>query len=1857
MKPNDTATHPLSARSSEAQPQPGAALRAAPGLIARRSGPGRGLATTPKVRYFLVPDITVSTPGSNQVTAGSFTVSGTASCEKFKDEGAEEVSLGDASETLTSITVTVPGLGVLGATPQGPADAPWTAWVVNVSGAPEGTQVLAVKAFASDSGVDAGGAERDVPVRVDLTPPTLTVNPPSDVVQPAPPYVATISGTAADALAGVAAVEYQVSGGAFVAAGGTTAWVASVTLPGLGLFDLAFRARDAVGNVGALQAVQVRVGDVTPPSLAITAPAEGETFTLTDDGLTLELRGTASDTQTAVSRVEWALDDGAFVAALPKADGDWTTWSATVGIADAGDHVISVRAYDGAQPEPNRATQQVHVVVAKPFESSDPESVFGPTTYLKELLEYATQRVKSSPDGAFITRPMLIDACLQPFDELVHRDLRGAATAPVNPLRVGVEVLRRYLARNALAVPAQAEADYRFAAYEALLAGLGTSYEEIRLARVADDGVRAALAGRLGIGLAQFRPDRLDALLLQPQSLAETDLQTLFGLETTQVKPLADSVVPPGQLVLWQQEHLRNLWQQQDDAARTDFGTPTPVIDPDLLSATDLRTASAGDAAFDLWQARAADVAAHLATLDAQRKAAATQQAGFDAIVGGSVAPIDDLLALQAARSEGEAIDDTLRAWHLDAPAFVHLMRLRELALADGLLESEWEDVCAIVAQVRKIGLHAAWRAEEQGRGVILGPDLFVAAPAAGSPALPAWRAPARARQTWRETLDARVQQDSAVAQALQAVVADAEAAALPALRDACVAATAPDQDPAMLADRLSRELAIDCRDAGKLRTSRVQQALETLQALMFSLRMGRLKDLPPVAGVAHPAADWVLALEPDRLTEAGFDEEWRWMGGYANWIAAIRVFAYPESYLMPSLRPAGQSAAFVTLTQALRNQSRLTPLAARTLAQQYLKDLGTEMGTRLPPELHDGALTLTEALTDTELAQRRSFIAAQFGDVTVPAQVPPHLPEIFFFVPMSLALQLQQAGQFLAALDWIETVYTDHFAAAERKIYRGLVLEETIPTHYQRNPDHWLREQLNPHEIAATRTNAYTRFTLISLVRIYLDYADAEFARDDAEAVVRARSLYVQALQLLALPEMQAPGSGADASPFPPNPVPLALRLRAELNLAKLRDGRNIAGIAREAVSYLGLSTPSVDGLPAAGRAGVAPVGRPTPYRYGVLIERARNLVSIAQQVEQAFLAALEKRDAETYNLMKAGQDLKVAAATVDLHALQVAEADQGIGLAELQRDRAAIQRDTYQSWISAGLNRWEQGTLDDYRRAGQIRNLLAETDAMMTTTQALVSASAGGFLGTGLGGSLWGVGAVGMLASVRAGQAQALNNVEVAAQIGNARASYERRSQEWELQRQLAQADVGIGERQVSLAGAHRDVAVQEQRISSIQRDHAQATVDFLAHKFTNAELYAWMSSVLNGAYSYFLQQATAMAQLAQQQLGFERQQRPPAFIQADYWDPDSNAAAAGASTSTPDRQGLTGSVRLLQDITRLDQFAFDSNRRRLQLSETFSLARLFPVEFQRFRETGVLQFATPMALFDSGFPGHYLRLIKRVRLSMMALVPPVRGVRATLQGSGLSRVVTGGDVFQTQLVRRDPEQIAFTSTANATGLLDLEPEEGLLKPFEGMGVDTTWMLQLPRAANPFAFDGISDVLFSIDYTALQDGAYRRQVIQQLDNRVSAERVLSLRDQYPDQWYALHNPEQSDPPLAARFALAAADFPPNLQDLRVQQVMLAVCRASGQVFEVGPVELSLQPAGGTPAVNGTVASTVDGVASTRRGNGSAWLPFIGQSPAGQWAMTFADSPDLRDRFASEQIDDVLLVLTYEGRTPDWPQ
>ena len=49
-----------------------------------------------------------------------------------------------------------------------------------------------------------------------------------------------------------------------------------------------------------------------------------------------------------------------------------------------------------------------------------------------------------------------------------------------------------------------------------------------------------------------------------------------------------------------------------------------------------------------------------------------------------------------------------------------------------------------------------------------------------------------------------------------------------------------------------------------------------------------------------------------------------------------------------------------------------------------------------------------------------------------------------------------------------------------------------------------------------------------------------------------------------------------------------------------------------------------------------------------------------------------------------------------MQLQILRVQEAEDGLTLANLQQQRAALQVDTYQGFLDAGMNEWEQNLLE---------------------------------------------------------------------------------------------------------------------------------------------------------------------------------------------------------------------------------------------------------------------------------------------------------------------------------------------------------------------------------------------------------------------------------------------------------------------------------------------------------------------------------------------------------------------------------
>jgi hypothetical protein len=1088
-------------------------------------------------------------------------------------------------------------------------------------------------------------------------------------------------------------------------------------------------------------------------------------------------------------------------------------------------------------------------------------------------------------------------------------------------------------------------------------------------------------------------------------------------------------------------------------------------------------------------------------------------------------------------------------------------------------------------------------------------------------------------------------------------------------------------------------------------------------------------------------------------------------------------------------------------------------------------------------------------------LANFNAPLGTSASDIVRVVGVKELLYEAYYFVPMLLALDQQKRGQYKAALNWYRSVYNYTLQvtplANNRKVFYGLVLEETITNSFTHAPN-WLLDPLNPHLIAQTRSNAYTKYTVMNIVQCLFAYADREFTLDTIESVPIARKLYREALDLLstaglslkanacvtisndcidsqtnygtqrlfgngysqlkdkiqalgteslaqtistqvavilnqATPDTAAqklaeafdyvltntpatpivetvmdvvnlqqqrlnnaasyvlalndtkayndfvsvnytntvatisrvdvqelnssqsatrlawltnpesnnsqpynfrfadpisgiqllPGNSGynplnptsttyssnsnysnapeiiEIVPIPPvytplidfvfcmpsNPVYGALELKGNLEMYKIFNCRNIAGMVRE-LDVFAAATDSTSGLPVIGGNGLLNLPgqssfSPSQYRFRVLIERAKQIASQAQQMESLFLSALEKEDNENYSQLRAKQDLETSKATIRLQDLRITQAKDELSMSSLQLDKVTFIQNHYYDLIASGLNDFEFESIS--LMADQVE-VLAES--LPFTTTASIANSVFSIA------NLQGVGDLGSSAFSAWAQKLGANSG-----LNSLLASFQRRSQEWNFQKDLAGFDISLANQQIKISDDNIRIVTQEREIAVLNNDHAKDSLEFIKNKFTNAELYNWMGNVLERSYNYMLNLSTAIARTAEGQLYFERQEQAGPFVLNDYWETPSSGNTAGSSGKAVDRRGLTGSARLLVDITRLDQYAFETNKRKLQLSKTISLSQNFPSEFQRFKETGVLYFDLTNKLFDYDFPGHYLRLINSVKTTVVGLLPVYDGIKATLTAAATSYTVIGGNTFQRIPIRRaEIDSVALSSANNATGLFELQPAQGeLLNPFEGMGIESRWEFKMPQFSNRMDYDNIADVLINVEYTALDSYQYRYQVLQDLDDTLSFNRGFSLKTNFPDQWYELGEAVAGTPDFSTSFELKREFFPQGIDNLRLNgsDIVLYFVRDNNYTQEVKNVDIRLASA----TTGNTNLESVNGIIRS-----NAFTSAMGTNPLNTIKLVFNNDITNREIFSKGKVKDIILLVGCKADLRKFP-
>jgi hypothetical protein len=319
---------------------------------------------------------------------------------------------------------------------------------------------------------------------------------------------------------------------------------------------------------------------------------------------------------------------------------------------------------------------------------------------------------------------------------------------------------------------------------------------------------------------------------------------------------------------------------------------------------------------------------------------------------------------------------------------------------------------------------------------------------------------------------------------------------------------------------------------------------------------------------------------------------------------------------------------------------------------------------------------------------------------------------------------------------------------------------------------------------------------------------------------------------------------------------------------------------------------------------------------------------------------------------------------------------------------------------------------------------------------------------------------------------------------------ANYYRRRDEWKHQAQLVDIEKKQIDAQISAANTRYNIAQSDLDNHDAQIANTQQIEEFLRDKYTNEDLYNWMVSEVTGLYFQTYQLAYDLAKRAERAYRFEPGLTDSNFIQFGYWDSL--------------KQGLLAGERLHLALKQLERAYLDQNKREYEITRQISLLQFDPLALIALKETGQCVFSLPEAFFDMDYPGHYMRRLKSVSLTIPAVTGPYTSINCTLtllsskirKDSTLSPDYPEGEddprfIYSFAAV----QSIATSHGQNDSGMFELNFRDERYLPFEGAGTVSTWRLDMPQECNTFDFETITDVIIRLNYTAREGGDILRR------------------------------------------------------------------------------------------------------------------------------------------------------------------
>ena len=355
-----------------------------------------------------------------------------------------------------------------------------------------------------------------------------------------------------------------------------------------------------------------------------------------------------------------------------------------------------------------------------------------------------------------------------------------------------------------------------------------------------------------------------------------------------------------------------------------------------------------------------------------------------------------------------------------------------------------------------------------------------------------------------------------------------------------------------------------------------------------------------------------------------------------------------------------------------------------------------------------------------------------------------------------------------------------------------------------------------------------------------------------------------------------------------------------------------------------------------------------------------------------------------------------------------------------------------------------------------------------------------------------------------------------------------------------------------------------------------------------------------------------------------------------------------------------------KLNYDLRRMEMSYLEQNKREYELTRHVSLALLDPVALLNLSTEGECAFSIPEAVFDLDFPGHYMRRIKSVSMTIPCVTGPYTSVSCCLTLTGdktrKETSTTGGYAYtgpeDSRFVHNYIGQSISTSSGqNDGGVFELNFHDERYLPFEGRGAISDWILKLTSAVPTFDWSSITDIVLHLSYTAREGGDLLRDAAVGtsqdpdggLGGRLPLRRGFSAKHEFSAEWSAFLRPAQDVNEAVLKLDLSAKRFPFFARNLGLaisELQLVALVKEPANWTDIESVKIFRE---NQSEAQVTLASSKERYA----GHPSASVSYAegdGAGP-GEWTITV---PMMTMGAPSEWIEDFIVVATYKLTLPD---